>query len=881
MTRNESETRAELISPKLALDGWGVINPNASDPNVIDPTASDLSVIRREVEITAGRILGGGKRAANLKCDYVLEFKGRKLAAVEAKRESLSYTEGVRQAKDYAQRLQCRFAYATNGHEIYQIDMVTGEEKQVDRYLSPEEMWAAAFSGGNNNGVAEPEFTSTWRERFSQIPFEKKGDWQPRYYQENAINQALEAIAQGKDRILLTLATGTGKTCIAFQITWKLFHSRWSLQAAKNPSKAKKRPRILFLADRNVLTKQAFNDFGAFGEDAVVRITPSEIKKAKGVPKNASIFMAIFQTLMTDSATNAASNGNVDSEEELESEDFEQPLFTDTSDCNFRHYPEDFFDFIIIDECHRGGANDESSWRDILNYFSPAVQLGLTATPKRTDNADSYKYFGEPVYSYTLKEGINDGFLTPFKVYPIVGTMDEYVYTPGDAVSFKGEPEPGRVYKESDFNRIITIPKREEKRVQYWMDHINPKEKTIVFCATQEHAGTVRDYINQYARAKKWTTNPNYCVRITANDGAAGDNDLRTFCDNEKTIPTILTTSRKLSTGVDARNVRNIVLMRECKNMIEFKQIIGRGTRMYDGKSSFTIYDFVKAHHNFSDPEWDGEPLPPEGKIDAEPCDICHTNPCTCLCLDCGFNPCNCQIDTLDEPCDMCQQSPCQCSEGSDGPCQNCGNTPCSCATDDDDEPSKPEKIVITLTDGKTRQIQHMKSVLFMGANGDMLTAYQFIGEMFGDLPRFFRNEDELRNIWSDPTTREKLLTDLHEAGYDDEKLDSMKDIIDAKDSDVYDLLAYVAYARDTHTRKERVFNAKPSISKAFTYKQVEFIEFILDKYIEDGVQELAAKKMRSLVELKYNTISDAAAEFGSPAAIRDTFIGFQRYLYE
>lgn len=870
MTRNESETRAELISPKLALDGWGVINPNVGD----------LSVIRREVEITAGRILGGGKRATNLKCDYVLEFKGRKLAVVEAKRESLSYTEGVRQAKDYAQRLQCRFAYATNGHEIYQIDRVTGEEKQVERYLSPEEMWAAVFNG--DDGVAEPEFTRSWRERFSQIPFERKGDWQPRYYQENAINQALEAIGQGKDRILLTLATGTGKTCIAFQITWKLFHSRWSLQAAKNPSNAKKRPRILFLADRNVLTKQAFNDFGAFGEDAVVRITPSEIKKAKGVPKNASIFMAIFQTLMTDSATNAASNGNVDSEEELESEDFEQPSFTDTSDCNFRHYPEDFFDFIIIDECHRGGANDESSWRDILNYFAPAVQLGLTATPKRTDNADSYKYFGEPVYSYTLKQGISDGFLTPFKVYPIVGTMDEYLYTPGDAASFKGEPEPGRVYKEGDFNRIITIPKREEKRVQYWMDHINPKEKTIVFCATQEHAGMVRDYINQYAQAKKWTTNPDYCVRITANDGLAGENDLRTFCDNEKTIPTILTTSRKLSTGVDAKNVRNIVLMRECKNMIEFKQIIGRGTRMYDGKSFFTVYDFVKAHHNFSDPEWDGEPLPPDEKPDAEPCDICESHPCACLCLDCGFNPCNCQIDTPDEPCDECRQSPCSCAGNNGEPCSDCGYAPCLCNTDEDDgETGGKEKIVITLKDGKARQIQHMKSVLFMGADGEMLTAAQFVEQLFGDLPRFFGNEDELREIWSYPTTREKLLTDLHEAGYDDEKLDSMRHIIDAKDSDVYDLLAYVAYARETHTRKERVFNAKPSISKAFTYKQVEFIEFILDKYIEDGVEELAAKKMRSLVELKYNTISDAAAEFGSPAAIRDTFIGFQRYLYE
>jgi len=860
MSRNESETRAELISPKLALDGWG---------------KAGHSIIRREVGITAGRILGGGKRASKLSADYVLEFQGRKLAAIEAKREKLSYVEGVRQAKDYAQRLQCRFGYSTNGHDIYQIDMHTGEEKLVDRFLTPEEMWAITFNG--DDGVSEPEYTSTWRTRFASIPFECKGDWQPRYYQENAINQTLEAIAKGKDRILLTLATGTGKTCIAFQTAWKLFHSRWSLQAAKNPSNAKKRPRILFLADRNVLTKQAFNDFGAFGEDAVVRITPSEIRKEKGVPKNASIFMAIFQTLMTDSSS--TQNGKLGDEQELENEDYTQPEITDTTNCVFRQYPNDFFDFIIIDECHRGGANDESSWRDILNYFSPAVQLGLTATPKRTDNADSYKYFGDPAYSYTLKEGISDGFLTPFKVYPIVGTLDEYVYTPGDAVSFKGEPEAGRVYKESDFNRIITMPQREQKRVQYWMDNINPSEKTIVFCATQEHAGMVRDFINQYAVKKGWTTNPSYCVRITANDGAAGENDLRTFCDNEKTIPTILTTSRKLSTGVDARNVRNIVLMRPCNNMIEFKQIIGRGTRMYDGKSFFTVYDFVKAHHNFADPEWDGEPLPPEDDDNTEPCDTCNSKPCVCVCDDCGFSPCNCSTEEgEDDSCRECGHSPCLCKDTPEEPCNDCGNEPCSC--EQGELPDKPEKIFITLNDGKVRQIQHMKSVLFMGPNGDMLTAHQFVEQLFGELPRFFGNEDELRKIWSEPSTRDKLLTDLNEAGYDDEKLDSMKDIIDAKDSDVYDLLAYVAYARETHTRKDRVANAKPNISKEFTYKQVEFIDFILDKYIDEGVQELAAKKMVGLVELKYNTISDAAAEFGSPAAIRETFIGFQKHLY-
>ena len=827
--RNEADTRADLIDPKIVAAGWSAV---------------DNSFIRREL-ICPGQIMAGGKRANKVPCDYVLIYKGRKLAAVEAKKESLSYSEGVRQAKDYAQRLQCRIAYATNGHDIYQVDMRTGEEKLVDEYLSPQEIWDLTFEPKGDK--PEASFTTAWRDAFSTIPFEAKGDWAPRYYQENAIHNALEAFAQGKQRILLTLATGTGKTCIGFQTAWKLFQTRWSLTAQKDISLAKKRPRILFLADRNILANQAFNDFGSFGEDAIARITPADIRKKGGVPKNASVFFTIFHTLMCGPNSVEA---DIDEDESGSISRADNPYY--------EQYPQDFFDLIIIDECHRGGANDESAWRDILNYFAPAVQLGLTATPKRTDNADTYGYFGEPVYSYTLKEGINDGFLTPFKVLPIVGTMDEYLYMPGDGVVVKGNPEPGRVYKEGDFNRIITIPKREERRVQYWMDRFKPNEKTIVFCATQVHAGMVRDYINQYAVKKGWTTNTSYCVRVTANDGAAGETDLRTFCDNEKTIPTVLTTSRKLSTGGDARNVRNIVLMRPCNNMIEFKQIIGRGTRTYDGKDYFTVYDFVKAHHNFADPEWDGEPIPNE------------------VCPECGKTPCDCEGGDgpgpgEKVPCKVCEHQPCICDKPEPEACEKCGQIPCAC-----------EKLEIKLSDGRARQIRHISSAMYWSAEGKPITAKEFIERMFGDLPRFFENEDQLREIWSDPTTREKLLEDLTEAGYDAEKLDSMKELIDAKDSDVYDVLAFVAYAAETRTRTERVRQAKPKINSVFTsYKQQEFIDFILSKYIEDGVSELAANKMRSLIELKYNTIGDAVAEFGSPVAIRETFIGFQKHLYE
>jgi type I restriction enzyme, R subunit len=267
-------------------------------------------------------------------------------------------------------------------------------------------------------------------------------------------------------------------------------------------------------------------------------------------------------------------------------------------------YPKDFFDFIIIDECHRGGANDESNWRDILDYFEPAVQLGLTATPKRRDNVDTYAYFGEPVYAYSLKEGINDGFLTPFKVKQIATTLDDYIYVPDDKI-IEGEAEEGKRYREPEFNRTIEIEERERYRVKLFMDQIDQREKTLVFCATQAHALLVRDIINQL----KTSSDPDYCVRVAADDGERGDQWLRTFQDNDKTIPTILTSSQKLSTGVDARNVRNIVLMRPIGTMIEFKQIIGRGTRLFDGKDYFTIYDFVKAYEHFNDPEWDGEAM--------------------------------------------------------------------------------------------------------------------------------------------------------------------------------------------------------------------------------------------------------------------------------
>ncbi len=791
---NEAETRAEHIDPSLKEAGWGVV---------------EGSRIRREYPITPGRIEGFGRRGKPLIADYVLEYHNTKLAVNEAKAWDEELTEGVAQAKNYAGKLAVRYAYSTNGRGIYGIAMQTAQEGELPRYPTPDELWNLTFAEEN-----------AWRDRFAAVPFEDKGGSHPsRYYQDIAVERVMEAIAENQPRILLTLATGTGKTFIAFQIAWKLFYSRWNL--SREPSH---RPRILFLADRNILANQAYNTFSAFSEDALVRIDPADIRKKGKVPTNGSLFFTIFQTFMSG------------------------PPKDGKPSPYFGEYPPDFFDFIIIDECHRGGANDESNWRGILEYFAPAVQLGLTATPKRKDNVDTYSYFGEPVYIYSLKEGINDGFLTPFKVKQISTTLDDYVYTPDDTL-VEGEIEVGKRYEEADFNRIIEIKEREAHRVKLFMEEIDQNEKTLVFCATQDHALAVRDLINQMKTSKY----PNYCQRVTANDGALGEQHLRDFQDNEKTIPTILTTSQKLATGVDARNVRNIVLMRPINSIIEFKQMIGRGTRLYDGKDYFTIYDFVKAHHHFSDPEWDGEPIEPE---EPKPCPKC------------GCTPCECE-KAPPQPCPVCGQRPSVCEKE---PCPKCGKRPCECK----------KKAKVKLADGKERTIQHMMATTFWHPDGTPMSAQQFMELLFGKLPEFFKDEAELRVIWSAPDTRKKLLQGLAEKGFGRDQLAEMQKIIDAEKSDLFDVLAHVAYALPPLTREERAAKAKINISTNFNSKQQIFLDFVLSHYVNVGVEELDQEKLTPLLQLKYhNSIADAVADLGRPDEIGKVFSGFQKYLYQ
>ena len=775
-SETEADTRANRIDPVLRDAGWGVV---------------DGAHVHREL-ICPGRILAGGQRGSALSADYVLSYRGRKLAVIEAKRAGLGHTTGVGQAKDYAGRLKARFAYATNGIGWYGIDMRSGKEGDIALpFPSPDELWQRCFPEGND-----------WRERFGAVPFETGGGkWQPRYYQHNAITAVLEAIAQQRERILLTLATGTGKTSIAFQIAWKLFQAKWNL--SRDPVR---RPRILFLADRNILADQAFNAFSAFPPDALCRIRPEEIRRRGGAPRNASVFFTIFQTFMTGGGEPEGDAGD--------------PQFT------FEGYEPDFFDFIVIDECHRGGARDESTWRGILEYFKPAVQLGLTATPKRDVNADTYAYFGEPVYSYALKEGIGDGFLTPFKVRQMASTLDEYSWSEGDTV-LAGEIDRERTYTEADFNTRLVIDQREQSRVQEFMDQIDPRQKTLVFCATQEHAARVRNFINQI----KDNPDPHYCERVTADDGELGERHLREFQDNEKTLPTILTTSQKLSTGVDALNIRNIVLLRPIRSMIEFKQIIGRGTRTFDGKDYFTIYDFVKAYAHFNDPEWDGEPLPPEepkrpGKPRGE-----------------GES-----AEPPDEP----------------------GGV---------NEPPPPERIVVKLSDGRERSIQYLAATTYWH-DGRQISAQEFMQQLFGDLGNLVANEDELRAIWSDPDRREGFIQQLADRGYDGERLDEMRRLIDAPNSDIFDVLAYVRFTLAPLARSQRVRTALSNGLGGYEREMRSFLEFVLGHYERNGIGELASGKVADFLRIRYGGVNDAKRSLGSVEDIRRAFVDIQGHLF-
>ncbi len=788
---NEATTRRELIDPKLTECGWG-------------QNVTTGSQVVAEYVFTDGRLIGSGQRGKTKKADYVLAYKNQKLAIVEAKAEDKEITDGLEQVKDYAATLGIRYVYSTNGHGIYCFDMKTGRGEVVSGYHSPDDLFVMTFSDVNDaqyRALTEPYEIIKHR---------------PRYYQENAINSAVRIISSGKNRALLTLATGTGKTTIAFQIAWKLYQSRWNKRGDD------RRPRILFLADRNILVEQAMGDFEPFG-DMAVRINSEAVRKRGKIPTNGSVFFSIYQ---------AMTGGPVDN-----------PYYKD--------YPSDYFDLIIIDECHRGGASNEGNWRAVLDHFSGATHLGLTATPKRDDNIDTYKYFGNPIYTYSLKQGIEDGFLTPFKVKRITTTMDRYVFNPRDYVE-SGEVDEAREYTLSDFNKAIYLPEREDRMAEILLEQINPNQKTIVFCNDEKHAAMMRDAINKHKPSGTLGDDRNYCVRVTATEGAIGDGYLEEFRDNEKQVPTIVTTSRKLSTGVDARNVRFVVLMRNVGSMVEFKQIVGRGTRIYDDKDYFTIVDFYGNDTKFEDPEWDGEPQ------EVEVTDVTDPEPTTVAAGGVVYGDPEDGDSEVNEPLPTYD----------DGGAIICGPGV---------EPR--QKTVVRLGDGKEREIKYSVDTKFY-MDGRAVSPHEFLEKLFGQIPELFKDEDDLRQQWSDPRTREFLLQGLAERGFEEDKLQALKQLCDADDSDVYDVLRYIAYAKETMTRVERAGIVREYYLEQLDDSEREFVKFVLGVYEKEGENELSMQNLTSLVNLKYKTMRDATSALGSAEEIVNDYLELQKELY-
>jgi type I restriction enzyme R subunit len=712
----------------------------------------------------------------------VLLYKNENLVVIEAKAEGKSHTEGLQQAKKYGELLNVRFVASTNGKHIRWVDMITGEEKDIDEYPSPNQVWAQTF-----------KFTNEWRDNFQEIPFCKKGGgWALRYYQSVAVNKTLDAVANNNNRILLTLSTGSGKTDIAFQIAWKLFKSKWTLSKDRIRS-----PRILFLADRNILADQAYNCFesyNVFSDGALIRLRSNQIKQRCSVPQNASVFFTIFQTLMRGEEDNL------------------------TKESHYKSFPLNYFDVIFIDECHRGGANDESEWRDILEYFFPALQIGLTATPKRSNNINTYSYFGDPVYTYSLKMGINDGFLTPYKLINYTSNVDNYILKSDDIV-LQGDADVGKSFSQDELNSIVLIKQREEGRVVEFLKNINSGEKTIVFCANQERARFIRDLFNVH---KKETAH-NYCVRVTASDGPIGEQMLRLFQDNEKIYPTILTTSHKLSTGIDASDIRHIVFFRQAHDIIEFKQIIGRGTRLNNNKYYFTIHDFTGTSNLFNDPEWDGDPL--------------------------------------------------QFSEYISYDIKSRSTTSRHVETN--------VSTMIQLSNDAENSIIFLQSLNFLDTEGQPISFQEFLTRLFAELSSFFTDENELRKLWSIPETRRTLLSGLAQKGFDLEQLFQLRNAINADECDIYDILAYIKFNSKLIHRVERANNVRISCRSQFIETHHEFIDLILQQYVNNDFTELDQENLPELIKLRYHTVQDGYEALGSKDAAIYIFRKIQINLYE
>jgi len=771
---NEADTCRTYILPKLHAAGW------------------EDDYIAEQLVLTPGRIVPVGQRGhrrnTGLRPDYVLFIRRNiPIAVLEAKAEYKHPAAGLQQAMRYADMLDVRFAYASNGRGIVEHDFTTGEERDLTSFPSPDELWARlrGVKGLNDPADAEDALSAY---------FEEVGGKTPRYYQQVAINRAVEAVIKGQPRILLTMATGTGKTFVAMQIAWRLWHRR-------------RKTRILYLADRNILADQAktrtFDP--AFGQ-AIHKIRGQAVKSRE-------MYFALYQAL-----SSAGEGPNL-----------------------YGQYPPDFFDLIFVDECHRGSAREESSWREILEYFEPAQQIGMTATPKRDDNVDTYDYFGPPIYTYSLRQGIADGFLAPYRVMRVAMDVDAYGLhiDPGVLDRFGREVPPG-LYGTKEFERVISLLTRTEAVAHHltqYLRHSDPYAKTIVFCVDQEHALDMR---NALARANPDLVrqHPNYVARVVSDEGQTGRAYLDDFQDPEKETPVILTTSQMLTTGVDAPTCRNVVIFKPINSIVDFKQIIGRGTRVSEehAKYWFTILDYTGATRLFYDPAFDGEPVQmTQVRIDA------HGE----------------LIET-----------------GASEPYPTAGEQ-----LADLHVAEQRRKYYL---DGVTVQVAN-EQVYELDPAGNVLRTVALTDYVRDHVRRLLPDADHLRRAWPRAERRREILNALGERGID---LAHLAAITHREDADALDLLLHVAYNAPLLTRRERAAQLRQRADNFFnkyTPAAREILDALLEKYADYGIGQLDSLTdvLRVSPFDAHGTPLEIAALFGGPREMKEAVDELQRLLYE
>lgn len=792
----EADTCREFVTPRLVEAGWGTA-PHA---------------IGEQRTFTNGRIIvAGGKvrRGKQKRADYLLYHRrDYPLAVVEAKEIGLPAETGVQQAREYAEILGLKFAYATNGHRIIEIDYTTGTEREVDRYATPDELFTRLSAATHLPQDAAAHVLE---------PFNLISGKVPRYYQQIAINRVIEAILLGQKRILATLATGTGKTCVAFQICWKLWNSRW------NRTGEYRRPKILFLADRNILVDDPMAKmFAPFG-DARHKIAGGDTSQSR------DMYFGIYQALTTASAD------------------------------VFRQYRPDFFDLIIIDECHRGSSRDESAWRAVLDYFEPAVQFGMTATPLREESRDSYEYFGNPVYTYSLRQGIEDGFLAPYRVHRVITTVDAAGWRPNkDELDRYGREVPDDEYQTKDFERVVALRSRTRAMARHLTDLLKGTDrfaKTLIFCVDQEHAAEMRqellnlnnDLVKQY---------PDYVCRVTADEGAIGLTHLSHFQDVDKPTPVILTTSQLLTTGVDAEMVKNVVLARVVGSRSEFKQIVGRGTRLKVdyGKEYFNIIDFTgTATSHFADPDFDGDPARIEEVIIDEAGE------------QVGITEAEAEPPQEDVPVEY------ELPEDQIGPDSGIIIT---------EPPVEPRKFYID--GGEVEVIGHL--VYDLDTDGKKLQVVKYTDYSGRALRTLYPTREALQSAWANPDTRSEVLRELTERGISFAELASSSE---QPDADPFDLLCHLAWNAPLLTRRQRAEAARRKTQDLFAQHgdtAREILTLLLDRYIERGILQFNALSELMKVQPfdRYGSPSEIATRhFGGVRGMKDAVSRLQTALYQ